>query len=357
MNQRVSIVEGRLLFHRAPQSFILATEEIITRSVGERRAPPTARLNVFDPPAVLVGFSQDVFEEVNVDVARELGFEIGRRPTGGGAIVMAREQTPGWETWLPKSFPGLPQSIEDTYRFLAQVPIEMLRYLGIDARFRPKNDIEVDGRKISGTGLYTDGRGVMYCGTILLDLDIELMLRVLRVPIEKLSDKVVKEVSKRIVTVRELTGSIPSIDKVKEALVHGVEMVLGIELVEGDLNDYEKQLLAEIEPRYRSSKWIYDFRRSKGFDRVCTYKTRGGLVRIHAKVVGSTLTQIMICGDMFIYPERAILDLEAYLKHTPIDMIVDETERFFQEYHAILYGLTPREIGELIEKCCREVSV
>ncbi len=349
-------MEGRLLFHRAPQSFILATEEVITRSVGEKRASPTARLNIFDPPAVLVGFSQDVFEEVNVDEARRLGFEIGRRPTGGGAIVMVREQTPGWEIWLPRDFPRLSQSIEGMYRFLAQVPIEMLRYLGIDARFRPKNDIEVDGRKISGTGLYTDGRGVMYCGTILLDLDVELMLRVLRIPIEKLSDKVVKEISKRIVTVRELTGSIPPIDRVREALAHGVETVLGIELVEGDLSEYERKLLAEIEPRYRSSEWIYDFRRSKGFDRVCIYKTRGGLVRVHAKVVENTVTQIMICGDMFVYPERAILDLEAYLKHTPIDMIVDEVERFFQESNAILYGLTPRELGELIEKCCREAS-
>ncbi len=346
-------VVGRFLHHRASQSFILASEEVITRSVGEKRAPPTARLCIFDPPAVLVGFSQDVFEEVNVEIAKELGFEIGRRSTGGGAIVMIREQTPGWEIWLPRDFPGLPSSIDDMYRFLAQVPIEALRYLGIDARFRPKNDIEVGGRKISGTGLYTDGKGVMYCGTILLDLDVELMLKLLRVPIEKMSDKVVKEVGKRIVTFRELVGYVPPIERVREALRHGVETVLSIKLEDGDLNDYERELLQQVEPRYRSEEWVFGFRRAKGFDRVCTYKTGAGLLRIHVKVVGNALTQIMICGDFFTYPARAVLDLEAYLKHTPVDMVVEEVQRFFEENNAEIHGLSPRELGTLIERCCR----
>ncbi len=346
-------MECRFLFHRAPQSFILATEEVITRSVGEKKAPPTVRLNIFDPPAVLVGYSQDVFEEVNVEEAKRLGFEIGRRPTGGGAIVMIREQTPGWEVWLPKDFPRLPQTIEGMYEFLAQIPVEMFRYLGVDARFRPKNDIEVGGRKISGTGLYTDGRGVMYCGTILLDLDVELMLRVLRIPIEKMMDKAVKEISKRVVTFRELKGYVPTINDIKKALAHAVEVVLNLKVYEGDLNNYEKNLLREVEPRYRSEEWIYWFRRSEGYDRVCTYKTRGGLIRVHLKVVGNTITQIMICGDMFMYPERAVLDLEAYLKHTPIDMVVNEVEKFFRENNVIIYGLTPKELGELIEKCCQ----
>lgn len=344
---------GRFLYHRASQSFILASEEVVTRSVGEKRAPPTARLCIFDPPAVLVGFGQDVFEEVNVEIARGLGFEIGRRPTGGGAIVMIGEQTPGWEIWLPRDFPGLPNSIDGIYRFLAQVPIEALRYLGIDARFRPKNDIEVGGRKISGTGLYTDGKGVMYCGTILLDLDVELMLKLLRIPVEKVSDKIVGEVSRRIVTFRELAGYVPSIERVREALRHGVEAVLGLELEEGDLNEYEKQLLREIEPRYRSEEWVYNFRRAEGFDRVCTYKTGAGLLRIHVKVVGNTVTQIMLCGDFFAYPPRAALDLEAYLKHAPVDSLAEEVQKFFEESGASIHGLSPRELGELIEKCCR----
>ncbi|NPA97253.1 MAG: lipoate--protein ligase family protein [Crenarchaeota archaeon] len=347
---------ARLLFHRAPQSFLLASEEALTRSVGEKRAPITARLNIFDPPAVLVGYSQDVFEEVNVEEARRLGFEIGRRPTGGGAIVMDREATPGWEVWIPRDFPKLPSDVEGMYRFLSAVPIEALRYLGIDARFRPKNDIEVSGRKISGTGLYTDGKGVMYCGTFLLDLDVSKMLRVLRIPIEKISDKAVKEVSRRIVTAREILGRVPPIERVLEALKHGVESALGVELELGDLNDYEKKLVAELEPRYRSEEWIYGFRRCQGFDRVCMYKTRGGLLRIHVKVSSGVLTQVMISGDMFVYPSRAVLDLEAFLKHTPVESIVEEVERFFRESKSVVYGISPRELGELIARCCTQKS-
>ncbi len=344
-------MEGRFLLHRASSSFILATEEVITISVGEKKAPPTARICIFDPPAVLVGYSQDVYEEVNVDEAKKLGFDINRRPTGGGAIVMIRENTPGWELWLPRDYPGLPATIEGLYEYLSNVVIEALKRLGIDARFRPKNDIDVNGRKISGTGLYTYGNGLMFCGTILLDLDVLTMPRVLKIPIEKLSDKTVKDVSKRIITVKEILGYAPSLDRVVEAYRHGLEAVLNLRTEPGDLLPYEKELLNRIEARYRSHEWIYEFRRAEGYNRICTYKTPYGLIRIHLKIVQNVLESIMITGDLFTYPEKALLDLEAYLKHTPIDMVRNEIINFFAERNAKIYGLDAHQLANLITSC------
>ncbi len=341
----------RLLFHRAPQSFILASEEVLTRRVGEGLSPISARINVFDPPAVLIGFGQDVFEEVNVEEAKRLGFEIGRRPTGGGAIVMDGEATPGWEIWLPKDFPGLPSDVEGLYRHLSRVIVETLRLLGVEARYRPKNDVEVGGRKVCGMGLLTLGSGLMICGTILLDLDVEKMLRVLRIPVEKLSDKAVKEVGKRIVTLRELLGKPPSIEEVKQAFSEALRRVLGLEVFEGELSEAELKEVRALERRYGDPSWVFEFRRCTGFEKVCTYKTPGGLVRIHAKVSGGRLEQIMITGDFFAYPQRAVLDLEAWLKHVPIDAVEEEVERFFEESKAVIHGLSPRDLAQLIRKC------
>ncbi len=343
----------RLLFHRAPQSFILASEEVLTKRVGEGRSPTSARLNIFDPPAVLVGFSQDVFEEVNVELAKSMGFEIGRRPTGGGAIVM-NEGSPGWEIWIPRSFPGLPSDVEGMYRFLSRVPVEMLKELGVEARYRPKNDIEVGGRKVSGTGLYTIGNGVMYCGTVLIDLDVELMAKLLKIPIEKLSDKGIESLRQRVVTLKEILGYTPKPRDLLEALAKAVEKALGLEIVEGELSEEEMEEIREVEKRYRSEEWIYGFRRATGFERVCTYKTRAGLIRVHVKVVEGVLEQVMITGDFFAYPQRAVLDLEAFIKHSPVEAIVEEVQRFFAENEVEIHGISPRELGELIEKCCRE---
>jgi len=128
----------RFLLHKSSSDFILATEEVITRSVGIGVAPITIRVNVFEPPAVLIGFNQDIYEEVNIDEVRRCNFDLNRRPTGGGTILMY-EDTPGWEIWVPENLPGLPSSVEDRYRFLIQIPLRALHKLGIkEAKFRPK---------------------------------------------------------------------------------------------------------------------------------------------------------------------------------------------------------------------------
>jgi len=346
-------MKARLLVHRGPSSFLLAVEEALTKSVGEGRSPPTIRVCIFDPPAVLIGFSQDVYEEVDVEEARRLGYDINRRPTGGGAIVMERDLTPGWEVWLPRALVGR-KSIDDMYRELSRIPVEALRILGIDARFRPKNDIEVGGRKISGTGLFEEWGGVMFCGTVLLDLDVSKMLRVLRIPVEKLSDKAVKEVSRRIVTARELLKRLPSIDEVVNAFKRSFEDFTGLEVEEGELTEYERRLVNElIHQKYGRREWVYEFRRASGFTRVCTYKTSGGLVRVHAKVVNEVLEQLMITGDFFTYPSTAMLDLESYIKHTPVDAVRSEVLEFFRSRKATIHGIDPETLAELIEKCLR----
>lgn len=95
---------------------------------------------------------------------------------------------------------------------------------------------------------------------MLLDLDLELMLRVLRVSIEKLGNEMIKEVHKSIIAMWELTGSISPIDKVKETHVHGVKTILGTRLIEGNLNDYEKRLLRfryiRVVPNIKSERLI-----------------------------------------------------------------------------------------------------
>lgn len=208
--------EWRFLFHREPSDFLLASEEVITRSVGRGEAPPAVRVNVFDPPAVLVGCHQCLHAEVDLEKARERGFDVNRRPTGGGAILMY-EDAPGWEIWIPEDFvKGL--EIEQIYEELSKPVVYALRELGVDAKFRPKNDIEVSGRKISGMGVYAEAGGVMLCGTLLLDFDVRTMLEVLKLPVEKISDKAIRTFEERITTVAREVGRKPSLDEVRELI-------------------------------------------------------------------------------------------------------------------------------------------
>ncbi len=344
----------RFLHHIAQDDYLLATEEVITKSVGLNKAPPTVRVNVFNPPAILVGFNQDVYEEVNVDLARELGLRINRRPSGGGAILMY-EDTPGWEIWVPKTMVSN-LDVGGIYEYLVQVPLKAFHHLGVvNAKFRPKNDIEVNGRKISGTGLYMDYDGVMYCGTTLLDFNIELMLKVLKLPVEKISDKAIKSFEERITTVKRELGYKPSINEVIEAFKKAVTDVFGVELSDGDLNEWELNELNALIDKYRSIEWIYESRRGKGFVNICTYKTRAGLLRIYLKTYENVLENVLITGDFFAYPNNLINYIESRLKWIAISDVESEMQKI-AETHGTIHGLDFKELADLIIKCYRDSS-
>ncbi len=342
----------RALFHKASADFLLSLEEVITRAVGIGVSPPTIRVNIFNPPAILVGYNQDVYEEVNVEEALKLRFSINRRPSGGGTIIMY-EDTPGWEIWLPLS--ALSRlSIEQIYMELAKIPLTTLKHLGIEgARLRGKNDIEVKGRKISGTGLYMDSGGVMFCGTILLDFNTKLMLNVLKLPVEKISDKDIKSFEERIITAKEILGFKPTISDVVEAFRKATSDILGVNVVDGDLNKWEVEELQKIIEKYRSNDWIYRYRSTSGktFTKICRYKTSAGLIKIHIKVFEDIVEQMLLTGDFFAYPPDAIHELEAQLKWIHIDDIPDLITKFRDRID--IHGLSIYELANLIKSCVK----
>ncbi len=343
----------RFIFSKASDDFLLATEEVLTRGVGIGESPPTVRVNIFHPPSVLIGFNQDVYEEVRVDVAKELGLRINRRPTGGGTIIM-NEDTPGWEIWMPKKLLGS-SDISSMYSELIRVPLRAFHLLGVHkARFRPKNDIEVDGRKISGTGIYVDSDGVLFCGTVLLDFDVKLMLKVLKLPIEKISDKEIKSFEERITTVKRELGYKLQVDDVVRAFKTAVSEVLNVEPVDGELNEWELKELDEIINKYRSHEWIYEFRKGSGYGGVCTFKTTAGLLRVHVKTFEGVIESVMITGDFYTYPNTLINDIEARLKWVPVDDVVkvlEDVAREKPEYK--IHGLSLTELANYIVSCCR----
>ena len=162
----------------------MALDQVLLESKAKGLCPNTVRFLQFKSPAVLVGFSQCVEQEVRLDYCRERGIDVNRRATGGGAIYFDESQL-GWELICDKSFLGAGIADENFFQMASQPVVNMLNGMGLDASFRPRNDIEVDGRKISGTGGTDEGDAFLFQGTLLVDFDVDTMLRALRVPVEK----------------------------------------------------------------------------------------------------------------------------------------------------------------------------
>lgn len=331
----------------------MALDDVLLECRSRNLTPDTIRFLQFDPPAVLVGYHQVVEHEVRVDYCKSRGIDINRRLTGGGAIYFENKSL-GWEIIACKSEFENHQPLEELYRKMCEGVILGLKTLGIQASFRPKNDIEVEGRKISGTGGTERGEAFLFQGTLLIDFDVDTMLRALRIPIAKLKDKEVNSVRERVTCIKWELGRSPSLDAVKKALKNGFEQAFGVKLLNGELTNEEQRLLRAKLDQFRSDEWIFLERRplEEAVEVHAIEKTPGGLIRVSlaidkgAKIIKSAL----ITGDFFAYPSRAILDLEACLKHISCDEseIRQAVYHFFETSKAQVLGVTPEDFVRLI---------
>lgn len=339
----------------------IALDQALLLALNRGISPNTLRFLRFAPPAVLVGCHQCVEEEVRLSFCRENGIDVGRRITGGGAIFCDRTQL-GWEIIAKKDDPRVPRVVEDIYRRMCQGAVNGLELLGIPAAFRPRNDIEVRGRKISGTGGTDLGGAILFQGTLLMDFDVATMLRTLRIPVEKLKDKEVASVRERVTCVREQLGRLPPHRDVVSAFREGFADALGVSFVDGALLPEEETLAQELLPVVGGDDYVYGLRpgASSRAEMRSICKTPGGLIRATLVIDGQRrrIKSVLITGDFFAFPRRAIFDLEALLKDAPADRdaVAQIVERFFARARPVIPGIGPDDLCKSIDEALRKME-
>ncbi len=331
----------------------MALDDAMLECRSQNLVPNTLRFLQFNPPAVLVGFHQDIAQEVRLDYTRSRAIDINRRLTGGGTIFFDASAL-GWE--IVASHEAVPThiGIEGLFEKMCEGPVNALRELGINASFRPKNDIEVDGRKISGTGGVERNDSFLFQGTLLVDFDVETMIRALRIPLEKLKDKELKSAKQRVTSINKELGYLPKLHEIKKSLVNGFGKALGVEFIETELIAQEEYLLKEKLAYFQSDEWIYLDRRSVSQSTTvqAITKTKGGLLRVSLALDPefNIVKSILITGDFFAFPSRAVLDLEAALKFVPCNKqeIQKTVEDFFATSCAHFPGITAMDLVDII---------
>lgn len=313
-------------------SFGLAADDCLAARVGAGESEPTLRLYTYRSHCALVGRFQNVDNEVNREYCEAHGIPINRRPTGGGAIIMGADQ-------LGVAL-ALPGRGDDPYsrarEFMAQFSqgiVLALQSLGIPAGFRRKNDIEVAGRKIVGLGIYRapnqtrpasassasassapQRSGLLFHASLLVGLDLPFMLRVLKTPFEKISDKEIAAVADRITTVRREIGREISLNEVRARVASGYAAAFGVELIPGSFTAGELQSISALQSqKYESADWVYQTTAVPDASGSAKLKTPGGLIDVRVTLAGSTLKAVFIGGDFFA-AEGAVADLEASLR-------------------------------------------
>ena len=293
-------------------SFGLAADEwMAARTEG----PPCLRLYTYRSHCVLIGRYQRLESEVRMENCVARGIAVNRRPTGGGTILMGADQL-GLALTVPAARRGeFPREIRELFQRMASGLLKALRDLGIAAEFHRKNDLEVNGRKIAGLGIYVAPRaGLLFHASLVVDLDVSLMLHLLKTPFEKLADKAVASVAERMTTVRRELGFPIPVDAVRRRVQEGYAETFGVTWMSTPLSPQELVAIAELERRkYLTSEWV-DQRgippEVGGEGRV---KTAGGLIEAHVNLRGSVITACCITGDFFA-AEGQVARLERRLR-------------------------------------------
>jgi lipoate-protein ligase A len=298
------------------------------------RVPDTIRFLSF-PPTALIGRHQDLSREIDLDYCAKRDIGLVRRITGGGAIYLDEGQL-GWELVFHRASLGI-AALPDLAREICNAAAVGLSELGIDARFRPRNDIEVDGRKISGTGGFFDGDILIYQGTVLVDMNAQQMVKVLNVPRSKVAKHDLDSAAQRVVTLKELLGdATPDMATIREALIKGFSAGLGISAVEGDITAAEEELAQRhFDDEIGTDEFVAEINdpaASKGV-LAGSHTGAGGTIDSYVRLEGATLgfiQRVLITGDFFITPPRIIFDLEASLQGARIGDVEKTVRSFFE---------------------------
>jgi lipoate-protein ligase A len=229
----------------------MAIDEAVSESVGAG-GPPTIRFYGWEPSAVSIGYFQGIEREVDLGRCSDMGIEVVRRRTGGGAVY---HDSKGEITYSVIAKEELfPKDIIASYREICEWITSSLSLLGIDSEFKPINDIITNGKKISGNA-QTRRQGVLLQhGTLLYSVDVERMFSLLKVPDEKIRDKLIATVKERVTSVSQQKEL--SREEVYSALYQG--FTKGKDFDEAELTDSEKNRAKElVGSRYSTKEWNF----------------------------------------------------------------------------------------------------
>lgn len=316
-------------------------------------------------PYVCIGYHQEAQQEVDLAFCRAHEIPVFRREVGGGAVYLDGQQL-FYQLVLHRDNPLVPGDKEEFYRrFLAPV-VQTYRDLGVEARFRPVNDIvTAEGRKISGNGAADIGEYAVLVGNLIADFDYETMTRVLRVPDDKFRDKVFKSLRENLTTLRRELGEVPAWDDMTSALVRNFEVALGPLTVSELPGDVRAQVVRLAQTQTTEAWLLKPGRRlrqrhqdlaSARIVRIAegievsqrVHKAPGGLIRATVETRQGQIEAVGLSGDFFFYPAGKLVELEQYLVGAEPAELLGAIEEFYRTNGIESPGVTPYDLTQAL---------
>ena len=269
-------------------SLNLAIEEHALRNIDS-----TEDFLIFyiNKPSIIIGRNQNTLEEINLEYVEEKGIHVVRRLSGGGAVYHDHGN-------LNFSFiTNYDQhSLHNFKKFTAPV-IHVLKKMGVEAELSGRNDILVDGRKISGNAQFSTSKRMYSHGTLLLNSDLSEVGNALNVKMSKIESKGHKSVRSRVANISEFLAETIEIEDFRTLVLKGLTE---------ELEHFETYTLSEKEwesvykiREERYANWDWNFGRSPKFNMQRARRFPIGEIDMRLEVGEGQIRNLKIYGDFF----------------------------------------------------------
>ena len=264
--------------HRLP--FYLAMEEYVARHLAADDYFFMWQVE----PTVIFGRNQLIDTEVDVEYCRANSIQTYRRKSGGGCVYADRDN-------LMLSYVTPASNVNLTFNRYMLMVEHLLQKLGIDAKTTGRNDILVEGKKVSGNAFYhLPGRSIVH-GTMLYDTDLEKMVRSTTPSDAKLKSKGVESVRQHVTT----------LNKYLDITIDEFKNFVRTNLCDGEvvLDDCAVEAIKEIEQGYLTDEFIYG--RNPAYTSVVKKRIEGvGEFEARMELRDGVLRKINLAGDFFL---------------------------------------------------------
>lgn len=268
----------------------LALEEYVLENFGET---DTYLLFYINEPSIIIGRNQNTIEEINTDYVEDNGIKVVRRLSGGGAV---------YHDLGNLNFSFITKDDGDSFHDFAKFTepvVKALQKLGVPAELQGRNDLLVDGRKISGNAQFAKKGRMFSHGTLMFDSEIEHVVEALNVRKEKIESKGIKSIRSRVANISEYLDETVTMEDFRKLIlryIFDVENVADVPLYELSEADW-KEVYRISEERYQ--RWEWNYGKSPKFNVQRTHKFPSGFIDIRLDVKKGIIQNCKIYGDFF----------------------------------------------------------
>ncbi|HZG14904.1 MAG TPA: biotin/lipoate A/B protein ligase family protein [Candidatus Bathyarchaeia archaeon] len=259
----------------------MAIDEAILTAHSEGKVPPTVRFYTWNPATLSIGYFQKSEKEIDTEEVAKRGIGFVRRPTGGRAVLHDKELT--YSVIVSEKHPQMPSSVTEAYKVISLGLLYGFQALGLQAEMvslaseeekekysSPGSsacfdspswyELVVEGKKVAGSAQTRQKGVILQHGSILLDMDVELLFSLLKFPSDRVKQRMMDSFRQKAVTINDVSPTPVSLQEAVAAFRKGFASGLGIELVEQGLTDEEWKLAEQLaHERYSTHEW--NFRR------------------------------------------------------------------------------------------------